>query len=189
MKSALETSVTMLKPLFLKICQEQSIPQEWKEGFIVKLPKNGDLSQCKNYRGIMLLSTQGKVFNRMKTSVDKLLMGQLAGFRKDRSCPDHIATLRLTIEQSLEWKTPLYVKTSVDKLLIDQQACFRKDRSCPDHIATLRITIEQSLEWKTPLYVNFINFEKALCGQNIIVEDYEALWNPRQTLALETTAA
>ena len=31
------------------------------------------------------------------------------GFRKNRSCTDQIATLRIIIEQSQEWRTPLYV--------------------------------------------------------------------------------
>ena len=76
-------------PLFEKIWNEEPVPSDWKEGFIVKLPKKGDLSQCKNYRGIMLLSTAGKIFNRiildrMKTAVDKLLRDHQAGLRKDR---------------------------------------------------------------------------------------------------------
>ena len=32
-----------------------------------------------------------------------------AGFRKGRSCTDQIATLRIILEQSLEWNTSLYV--------------------------------------------------------------------------------
>ena len=70
---------------------------------------------CKNYRGIMLLSTPGKVFdrillNRMKVSADQYLRENQAGFRKVRSCPDQIATLRIITEQSLEWKASLYAK-------------------------------------------------------------------------------
>ena len=114
MKYALETTVNTFHQLFKKIWLEENIPEEWKEGYLIKLPKKGDLSECKNYRGIMLLSTPGKVFNkvileRMKASVDKLLRDHQAGFRKDRSCTDQIATLRIIIEQSLEWNSPLYV--------------------------------------------------------------------------------
>lgn len=32
-----------------------------------------------------------------------------AGFKSKRSCADQIASLRIIIEQSLEWKSPLYV--------------------------------------------------------------------------------
>ena len=100
MTSALDTSVNMLHPLLKQIWEEENIPQDWKEGFIIKLPKKGDLSLCKNYRGIMLLSTPGKVLNRillerMKACVDQHLRDHQAGFRKDRSCPDQVATLRI----------------------------------------------------------------------------------------------
>ena len=31
------------------------------------------------------------------------------GFRKNRSCTDYIATLRIIAEQSLEWNSSLYI--------------------------------------------------------------------------------
>ena len=34
---------------------------------------------------------------------------QRAGFRKDCSCIDHIATLRIITEQSIEWNTSLNI--------------------------------------------------------------------------------
>nr|KAG5705129.1 hypothetical protein BaRGS_030846 [Batillaria attramentaria] len=45
----------------------------------------------------------------MKGAVDPLLRDQQAGFRQNRSCVDQIATLRIIVEQSLEWNSPLYV--------------------------------------------------------------------------------
>nr|KAG5702316.1 hypothetical protein BaRGS_002983 [Batillaria attramentaria] len=62
--------------------------------------------------------TPGKVLTRiilerLKTALDKTLREEQAGFRNDRSCTDHIATMRIIIEQSLEWQTPLY-STFVD---------------------------------------------------------------------------
>ena len=114
LKADLETSVEMLHPLFMKIWEEEQVPSEWKEGYLIKIPKKGDLSNCSNYRGITLLSIPGKVFNRvllnrMKKAVDPLLRDQQAGFRTNRSCTDQIATLRIILEQSLEWNSPLYV--------------------------------------------------------------------------------
>ena len=105
----------MLHGLIGKIWDQESIPSEWKEGLLVKLPKKGDLSLCKNYRGIMLLSTAGKVLNRiilerMREAVDETLRDNQAGFRQSRSTSDQIATLRIIVEQSLEWRTPLYIK-------------------------------------------------------------------------------
>jgi urease beta subunit len=45
----------------------------------------------------------------MKRAIDKVLRDQQAGFRKERSCTDQIATLRMIIEQSIEWNSPLYI--------------------------------------------------------------------------------
>ena len=60
-----------------------------------------------------MLSVPGKVLNRvllkrMKDAVDLTLRDNQAGFRKNRSCADQIASLHIIIEQSLEWN-PLYI--------------------------------------------------------------------------------
>ena len=64
-KADIETSTEILHDLFGKIWEQEEIPTEWKEGYLVKLPKKGDMQECKNYRGIMLLSVPGKVLNRI----------------------------------------------------------------------------------------------------------------------------
>lgn len=114
LKADIDTSVEMLHPLFAKIWEKEEGPTDWKEGYLVKIPKKGDLSQCYNYRGIMLLSVPGKIFNRIlleriRRAVDPQLRDEQAGFRPNRSCVDQIATLRIIVEQSLEWNTPLYI--------------------------------------------------------------------------------
>ena len=75
----------------------------------------------------MLLSTPGKVLNRvllerMKEAVDPKLRDQQAGFRRNRSCADQIASLRIIVEQSLEWNSPLYIN------FIDYEAFDSVDR-------------------------------------------------------------
>ena len=117
-KEDLITSTEMLYELFGKIWETYEVPDDWKEGYLIKLPKKGDLRECKNWRGIMLLSTAAKVLSRiilkrLKVVVDKRLRDEPAGFRKERSCTDHIATLRLILEQSLGWNSPVYT-TFVD---------------------------------------------------------------------------
>ncbi len=110
LKADLNLSVEMLYPLFEKIWEKEEVPTDWKEGYLTKLPKKGDLSNCNNYRGVTLLSVPGKVFNRillerMKDAVDPQLRDEQAGFRQNRSCTDQIATLRIIVEQSLEWNS------------------------------------------------------------------------------------
>ena len=113
-KADIETAVQMLYSLFSKIWEKEEVLAQWKEGIIIKLPKKGDLRDCSNHQGIMLLSTPGKVLNRillerMKEAVDLKLRDQQAGFRQNRSCADQIASLRIIVKQSLEWNSPLYI--------------------------------------------------------------------------------
>ena len=114
LKTDIPTTVEILYGLFEKIWKEEKIPNDWKDGHLIKLPKKGDLSNCGNYRGITLLSIPGKVFNRillerMKDTLDGALRENQAGFRKNRSCVDQIAALRIIVEQSEEWNSPLLV--------------------------------------------------------------------------------
>ena len=110
--------VNQLHNIFNKIWSTETPPAEWKKGLLIKIPKNGDLSRCDKWRGITLLSVPSKVFsrtilNRIKEACDDLLREEQAGFRRGRSCIDQIATLRIIIEQSIEWQSPLYA-TFVD---------------------------------------------------------------------------
>ena len=114
LKADPDLSADILYGLLGKIWEEEEMPQDWNESYIVKLPKKGDRRECKNYRGISLMSAAGKVLNRiillrLQGAVDATLRDQQAGFRKDHSCIDQIATLRIIIEQSIEWNTSLYV--------------------------------------------------------------------------------
>ena len=97
-----------------RIWSEEKIPEEWRKGLLIKLPKKGDLTYCKNWRGIMLLNMASKVFcrvilERIKIALDEKLREEQAGFRAGRSCTDQIATLRIIIEQSIEWQSSLYI--------------------------------------------------------------------------------
>ncbi|VDP61197.1 unnamed protein product [Schistosoma curassoni] len=114
LKTDVAVTARILHYLFNKIWDGEQVPTDWKEGLLIKIPKKGDLSNCNNYRGITLLSISGKVFNRvllnrMKDCVDAQLRDKQAGFRKDRSCTDQIATPRIIVEQSLEWNSSLYI--------------------------------------------------------------------------------
>ena len=65
-------------------------------GLIVKLPKKGDLSLCKNWKGITLLSITSKVFSRVildriSEALDPLLRKEQAGLGKE----NHVGTTSL----------------------------------------------------------------------------------------------
>ena len=83
-----DTSEEVLLSLCNRIWDEEKIPEEWRKGLLIKLPKKGDLSYCKNWRGIMLLSMASKVFcrvilERIKTALDEKLREEQAGFRAE----------------------------------------------------------------------------------------------------------
>ena len=129
LKIDMKSSVDSLHKLFERIWNTEQMPEDWKCGHLVKLPKKGSLKECANWRGITLLSIPGKVFSRvllerMKKEVEAILRDEQAGFRQERSCTDQIATLRMILEQSLEWNTSLYV------VFIDYEKAFDSvDRS------------------------------------------------------------
>ena len=104
----------MLYSLFDEIWEKEEIPAEWKECYLIKIAKKGDLSRCGNFRGITLVSVPGKVLYRIimertKGEVDKTVREEQVAFRQDISCTDQIATLRIIEEQSIEWNSSLYV--------------------------------------------------------------------------------
>ena len=114
LKADINITAKMLHPLINQIWEEEMVPGQWREGLLVKLPKKGDLSKCENYRGITLLSLPSKVLTRimlerLRDAVDKKLRNEQAGSRKGRSCNDQITTLRIIIEQSIEWQSSLYL--------------------------------------------------------------------------------
>ena len=63
----------MFLPLF-------KVPSEWKHGYLVNLPKKGDLGLCNNWRGIMVPSIPSKVFCRII-------------FEKAERCPGQTTTM------------------------------------------------------------------------------------------------
>ena len=55
-----------------KIRKFEVIPEAWKKGLIIKLPKKGNLKDCKNSRGITLLSIVGKIhIDRVRSGAQK----------------------------------------------------------------------------------------------------------------------
>lgn len=118
LKANPEATADILHRLLKQIWEEEAVPTEWKRGLLVKIPKKGDLTVCNNWRGITLLSVPSKVLtrivlNRIKGVIESKLRREQAGFRKDCACVDMINTLRIILEQSNEFQSPLYL-TFVD---------------------------------------------------------------------------
>ncbi|VDP20061.1 unnamed protein product [Heligmosomoides polygyrus] len=105
---------TTLTRLFNICWHRLEVPEDWKRGVIVKIPKKGDLSECGNWRGVTLLSIPGKVFclillNRLRAAVDERLREEQCGFRGARPCSEQIFTLRNVIDQCMKFRTQLLI--------------------------------------------------------------------------------
>ncbi|XP_043862282.1 uncharacterized protein LOC122756523 [Drosophila santomea] len=91
------------------IWEGETVPDSWKSGIIVKLPKKGDLSDCNNWRGITLLNTSYKILatllnERLQEKIEPTIRDEQAGFIPHRSCLDQANTLRIITEQAVEWR-------------------------------------------------------------------------------------
>ncbi len=60
LKADIEFSTKKVHKLLEKIWKNEKVPKNWKRGLIIKLAKKGNLKECKNSRGITLLSSSGK---------------------------------------------------------------------------------------------------------------------------------
>ncbi|KAI8428678.1 hypothetical protein MSG28_007400 [Choristoneura fumiferana] len=80
---------------------------DWCKAVIVPLYKGkGSQQDCKNYRGISLLSVVGKLYakviiERVMTETDERIWDVQAGFRKGMGCTDQVFSLRCIAEKYL----------------------------------------------------------------------------------------
>ena len=114
LKADIDTTASEMEKLFKEVWDTEEVPDEWKQGLIVKLPKKGDLTVCGNWRGLTLMSVPAKclgksMIHRIRDDVDKQLRREQAGFRPKHGTEEQIFILRNIIEQSLEWNTVLYL--------------------------------------------------------------------------------
>ena len=87
--------------------QQEMVPSSWEEGELKILPKKGDLSLPKNYRGIMLLEVSYKVVavilqRRLTVVCESLPHESQCGFRPFRGCCDGIFSVRQMIRKRAE---------------------------------------------------------------------------------------
>jgi len=93
-----------LLELINKCWKERSIPEEWGQARVKSLFKKGKRDECSNYRGIGLLNSGYKIYDkiitqRFKTILEATLLEEQNGFRIGRSCIDNMFTFKQTIEK------------------------------------------------------------------------------------------
>ena len=90
-----------LHRLFLKIWDNQEVPQQLKDASIVTIFKTGSRTECGTYRGISLLSVAGKIL--AKVLLNRLPpLSENRGFRSGRGTTDMIFSARQVQEKCRE---------------------------------------------------------------------------------------
>jgi hypothetical protein len=91
-KDAAEVICPTLTKIFNRSLQQGIFPGELKTAFVSPIYKNGDKSDCSNYRPISILSTIAKilektVYNQLISYINEnnILSGNQFGFRKSHS--------------------------------------------------------------------------------------------------------
>jgi hypothetical protein len=107
--------VERLVRLFNACMNIGNAPDEWRSAIVVPLFKGkGDKNECKNYIGINLLSTLGKVYGRVLIErvteiTEVLIRDEQGGFRKGRGCVDQVFALKCVCEKYLEKQKEVFV--------------------------------------------------------------------------------
>ena len=106
--------LTEFQNILLNFCNSvysQNQIKRWTEGCILPLPKKGDISQAKNYRGITLTSIAEHIYNlmflkRIRPEIDPILRKNQNGFRQNRSTTGQILKIRRIIEGVISKNLP-----------------------------------------------------------------------------------
>lgn len=100
-----DKAMRMLLKIYQKAWEEEQIPKDWEVGLILPIYKKGDTRKCDNYRGITLLGTALKIYEkiidtRLRTEIEDTLNETQSGFRRGRSTQDHVFTIKQVINKT-----------------------------------------------------------------------------------------
>ena len=111
LKPALTLLVHQLTFIYNLCFQKNIFPKKWKEATVTPLPKDGDLSQCTNYRPISQLPLPGKILeqiihNRIDTfcNTNNILNENQGGFRKNHSTISTVANFTNNLYNAINVK-------------------------------------------------------------------------------------
>jgi retron-type reverse transcriptase len=90
------------------IWNKEEMPYQWKESIVVPIHKNGDKTDCSNYRGISLMATSYKILSNILLSrlipyADEIIWEHQCGFRRNRSTNDQIFYIRQILQKKWEY--------------------------------------------------------------------------------------
>ena len=82
LKADLEFTTDRVKELIDTIWSLEKVPRKWKRGLIIKIPKKGNLRECKNWWGVTLLPVVSKILGRIALMRDDVKT--FSGYMKAR---------------------------------------------------------------------------------------------------------
>ena len=129
-KNGGERVIDWIWKLCKKAFEEGVVPMDWRRAVIVPLYKGkGEKGNCRNYRGISLLSVVGKVYagilvDRVRRVTEDMIGEEQCAFRSGRGCVDQIFTLKQMSEKMKEKNKKLFLG-----FMDLQQAYDRVDRN------------------------------------------------------------
>ena len=107
LKAGGEAVVQWLHKIFCMSWESGTVPADWRKAQIVPAHKKRSRTQCKNYRGISLLSVPGKVYatvldKRIRAITEERVREEQGAFRRQRSCTDQLFKVRQFGEKLIE---------------------------------------------------------------------------------------
>lgn len=127
LKNTAHISSVFLCHIFQQSLSSGVVPQDWKIGKIIPVPKKGSSSSCHNYRPISLISVCSKLMEHIIYShiVNFLTSANFFnpnqhGFQKGMSCETQLALFVNDISSHLDQNIP------IDALFLDFQKAFDK---------------------------------------------------------------
>jgi len=112
-KAGGKTICCEIHKLIISIWNKEELPEEQKESIIVPIYKNGDKTDCSNYRGISLLPTVYKILPNILLSrfipyAHEIIGDHLCGFRCCRTTTDHIFYICQILEKKWEYNQAVH---------------------------------------------------------------------------------
>ena len=83
LKADIDLATTKVKEIIDIVWKQERMPRKWRKGLIVKLPKNDNMKECKNWQGVALLSVFSKVMG--KNVIDRICNGIDSKLRKEQA--------------------------------------------------------------------------------------------------------
>lgn len=133
--------------LITQIWKEEKIPQQWRKGVILPIHKNGDEKECRNYRGITLLSVAYKILstlinNKLRSFATQNIGEYQMGFVKGKSTVDAIHITKQIIEKCREHNIDIHMlfidfKRAFDSVKRPKIIRIMKEMKIPEKIIRL----------------------------------------------------